>query len=39
MGAVIVWALVDWFVSGRKRWKAPIERKHLEEEEEEEGAE
>ena len=37
MAGVIVWALVDWTISGRKRWKAPIERKDLEEEEREEG--
>ena len=39
MAAVILWALVDWLVSGRKRWKAPIERKDIEEEEREEGGE
>lgn len=37
MGAVIIWALLDWTVSGRKRWKAPIERKDMEDEEREEG--
>ena len=37
MGAVIVWALVDWSISGHKRWKAPTDRKDVEEEEEEEG--
>ena len=37
MAAVIVWALIDWVTSGRKRWKAPIEQKDIEEEDHEEG--
>lgn len=37
MAAVIVWAIIHWFVSGRKRWKAPLDRKDMEDEEHEEG--
>ena len=37
MGAVILWALLDWVISGRKRWKAPTDRKDMEKEDEEEG--
>lgn len=36
MGAAIVWALIDWCVSGCKRWRAPVKRKDMDEEEEEE---
>lgn len=35
--AVIIWALFDWATTGRKRWKAPIDRKDMEEEERSEG--
>jgi hypothetical protein len=37
MGAVILWGIIDYLTTGRKRWKAPIDRKDLEEEEKEEG--
>jgi amino acid transporter len=37
MGAVILWGIVDYLTTGKKRWKAPIDRKDLEEEEKEEG--
>ena len=37
MGAVIVFAILDYVTTGRRRWKAPIDRKDMEEEEEYEG--
>jgi amino acid transporter len=37
MGAVIVLAILDYVTFGRRRWKAPIDRKDLEEKEKEEG--
>lgn len=30
MGAVILFALLDWFTSGRKRWKGPTEQVEIE---------
>ena len=39
MGAVIVWALVDWMTTGKKRWRAPVDRKKMESEERDEGGE
>lgn len=35
MGAAILWALVDWCWNGRKRWRAPLDRKDVEAEERE----
>ena len=35
--AVVLWALFDWVTTGRRRWKAPIDRKDMEEEERSEG--
>lgn len=37
MGAVILWAILDYVTTGRKRWKAPIQQKDVEEEDREEG--
>lgn len=37
MGAVILWAIFDYITTGRRRWKAPVDRKDLEEKEKEEG--
>jgi len=39
MGAVIVWALFDWVITGKKRWRAPVDRKEMESEERDEGGE
>jgi len=32
VGAVILFAILDWFISGRKRFKGPIERAEIEKE-------
>lgn len=37
MGGVILWAIIDYFTTGRKRWTAPIDRKDMEDEDREEG--
>lgn len=37
MGAVILWAILDYVTTGRRRWTAPIDRKDMEEKERDEG--